>query len=166
MPMTMRDRFSAEEWNAIRELPELVVAAAASVERDTGIGATREVVTGLTEILNGARLRRDNALVQAVFEEYKEDGAGEGRILDLAEEPPADLIARTLRLCAAANSVLDAKGGDDAPEFKRWLLETAEQVVAAATSGGFLGFGGERVTPAEGTFLADLYHAFGIERSA
>ena len=161
-----RDRFTAEEWVTIRQLPELVVAAAAAVERDTGIGGTREVVTGLTEILNGARLRRDNALVQAVFEEYKQDGAGEGRILELSEEPPAGLIARTLAQCAAANALLDAKAAGDAPEFKQWLLETAEQVAAAATSGGFLGFGGDRVTAAEGSFLVDLYRAFGLERAA
>jgi hypothetical protein len=56
---------------------------------------------------------------------------------------------------------LDAKAPADATAFKAWLKHVAEKVAEASTEGGFLGFGGVRVTDAEKASIAEVAQALG-----
>lgn len=51
---------------------------------------------------------------------------------------------------------------EETVEFKYWLYSIADQVTLASKAGGFLGFGGTRVSPAEAQFLDELRDALGI----
>ena len=57
------------------------------------------------------------------------------------------------------NSILKAKAGDDAPAFRSWLKSIAQDAAEAAREGGFLGFGGEKVSEAEKATLAEIEQA-------
>jgi hypothetical protein len=65
-----------------------------------------------------------------------------------------------------ASAVLDAKAPADAPAFKAWLNGVAAKVAEASTEGGFLGFGGVKVSDAEKATLADIAKALGTTASA
>ena len=54
----------------------------------------------------------------------------------------------------------------EAEEYRQWALSIAEKVANAATEGGFLGFGGERVTPAEKSLIDDIRKALGTNAAA
>src|SRR3954452_20274712 len=57
--------------------------------------------------------------------------------------------------------ILDAKAATDAPSFKAWLKHVAEEVAEAASEGGFLGFGGVKVTDAERASIQEVAAALG-----
>ena len=52
---------------------------------------------------------------------------------------------------------------DQAEGYKKWLLGIAGKVANAATEGGFLGFGGERVSAAETAAINELASSLGVK---
>jgi hypothetical protein len=50
----------------------------------------------------------------------------------------------------------------EAEEYRQWAMSVAEKVANAATEGGFLGFGGERVTAAEKSLIDDIRKSLGV----
>jgi hypothetical protein len=51
----------------------------------------------------------------------------------------------------------------DVAAYKQWLMDIAQGVANAAKEGGFLGFGGERVSEGERQTLSLLSEALGIQ---
>ncbi len=45
--------------------------------------------------------------------------------------------------------------------YQKWIVEIAEKISNAASEGGFLGFGGQRVSDQEQQFLNEIKSAFG-----
>jgi hypothetical protein len=64
----------------------------------------------------------------------------------------ADLYTAAMRLaaleaCRQAAAIVEKRDEPaEAQAFKRWLVSVAQEVAEAATEGGFLAFGGTRVT--------------------
>ena len=156
--MTIKEDFSAIEWTILTELPVRVVASAISSDAATGLGSIIEEVTGLTQLSQGASQRPESDLVQAVFAEYKKDGEGESRTLELSQHGIENLIPETFLRAQDAALILAAHVTEpEAMAYKSWLLETAESVCAAAkTGGGILGIGGKHVSDEEAEFLSKL----------
>jgi hypothetical protein len=60
--------------------------------------------------------------------------------------------------------VLEGKvSADQADGFKSWLVAIAGKVANAGREGGFLGFGGEKVSAAETTAMQDLSSFLGVK---
>jgi hypothetical protein len=73
---------------------------------------------------------------------------------------PIAYVADVLDRAAEANALLAAKADQaQAETYKHWLVEIAESVVGAASTGGVLGIGGEQVTDTEREFRDDLAKA-------
>ena len=83
-----------------------------------------------------------------------------------ADAKPGDVVPRALEILRQASAVLDAKAPADAPAFKAWLNSVAAKVAEASTEGGFLGFGGVKVSDAEKATLGDIAKALGTTASA
>jgi hypothetical protein len=62
-----------------------------------------------------------------------------------------------------AAALVDAKAPADAPAFKEWLRKVAQATADASSEGGFLGFGGVKVSPAEQAALNDIAGALGLQ---
>jgi len=67
-------------------------------------------------------------------------------------------LARFLAIDAlrSAAAIVDQKATTDAAGFKGWLLAIAGNVAEASKEGGFLGFGGVPVSPAEKATLSEI----------
>jgi hypothetical protein len=153
--------FTDAEWGLLVGLPQSVVTAASAATSDSARKTRAESAAGLEVISDG----RGSAspLVAAVAKEIVTE-VGDP---DLGEEPPViepgdpigyaqDVLGRA----AEANALLVAKAEQaDAETYKHWLVEIAESVVGAASSGGVLGIGGETVTDSEREFRDDLAKA-------
>ena len=74
----------------------------------------------------------------------------------------ADVKARAIAALRDIGALLDAKAPEDAPTFKAWLRQTANRAAEASSEGGFLGFGGVRVSDAEKATLAEISDALGL----
>jgi hypothetical protein len=155
--------YSPVEWTILTELPIRVLAASMRADDSGDFGLLLQQATGLAELSSKANEYASSSLVQRVFEHYKSDGDGEAQTLQLSEQWIERLLPDTLQRARQANEILEAKASDeDAAAYKLWLLETAAAVCAAARTGGFLGFGGERISEKEQAFLDDLAEAFAI----
>ncbi|MBL7261956.1 hypothetical protein [Paractinoplanes lichenicola] len=153
--------FTDSEWGLLVGLPQSVLTAASAATPDSPRKTRAETAAGL-EVISDARASA-STLVAAVA------GAIVSRVGDpeIGEEPPviepSDPIAYAedvLGRAAEANALLVAKAEQaDAETYKHWLVEIAESVVGAASTGGVLGIGGEPVTDTERAFRDDLAKA-------
>jgi hypothetical protein len=55
---------------------------------------------------------------------------------------------------------------EEAAEYKQWALSVAEKVAMASSEGGFLGFGGERLSAGEKQLLGELQAALGTKTAS
>ena len=150
--------FTDAEWGLLVGLPQSVLTAASAATPDSARKTRAESAAGLG-VISDARASA-SPLVAGVA------GAVVSRVgdPDLGEEPPViepdDPIGYAqdvLREAAEANALLTAKAQPaDTETYKHWLVEIAESVVGAASTGGVLGIGGETVTETEREFRDDL----------
>jgi hypothetical protein len=153
-PLYAQWGFTDAEWGLLVGLPHAVLTAASAATPDSARKTRAESAAGQDKI-SDARASA-SALVVAVA------GAALAQAGDpeLGEEPPviepADPIGYVedvLDRAAQVNVLLAAKAsGQDAETYKHWLVEIADTVVGAASSGGVLGIGGEAVTDDERSF--------------
>lgn len=161
--MSDTNPYSSVEWTILTELPIRVLAAAMRAEETSEFGLLMQQATGLTELSSRANEYASSVLVQQVFEHYKSQGDGEAQTLQLSEQWIERLLPDTIERARQATEILNAKtDSDNAVAYKLWLLETAAAVCASARTGGFLGFGGERISEKEQEFLDSLSDAFEI----
>ncbi len=149
--VTTRADFAQDEWERLVRLPRLIVAAASAAQKDAAYRTNAEVEAGLVASARGRESK--NAFVAAVAAEALRifddrstlDGVSFGNI-------EAGIVV-VLDRVASANDALRAKADSaDAAAYRAWILKIADVVISAARSGGFLGFGGRRVTEAEKRF--------------
>ncbi|GAA2653907.1 hypothetical protein [Paractinoplanes durhamensis] len=160
-PLYSKLGFTDAEWGLLVGLPQSVLTAASAATPDSTRKTRAESEAG-TDVISDGRASF-SPLVSAVASALLE------RVGDpeLGEEPPviepADPIAYVedvLGRAAEANALLTAKAEQaDAETYKHWLVEIAESVVGAASTGGVLGIGGEAVTDDERAFRDDLANA-------
>jgi hypothetical protein len=153
--------FTDSEWGLLVGLPQAVLTAASAATPDSTRKTRAETAAGL-DVISDARASA-STLVAAVA------AAIVSRVgdPDLGEEPPviepsdpAGYAADVLGRAAEANALLAAKAAQaDAETYKHWLVEIAESVVGAASTGGVLGLGGEAVTDSEREFRDQLAKA-------
>jgi hypothetical protein len=122
------------------------------------IGALREsfAVAGAMRAARG----EGDTLVSEVAAAYE---TGEGR--DMARDvlkshargkKPAEVVEAAIAELGAVSRLVAEKAPDAAPGFRAWLTAIAGRVAEAGTEGGFLGFGGEKVSAAEKATLDRL----------
>jgi len=146
--------FSDEEWGLLVGLPQSVLTAASAAESDGTRRTMAENAAGLETIAAG----RESAspLVAAVAGEIVtrvgDPEAGEEMPVISPTDPQA-LIDDVLNRAREAAALLAARVDEgEAGAYRHWLVEIAEQVVGAASSGGVLGLGGEVVSDSERRF--------------
>lgn len=156
--------FTAEEWQVLRDTPSLV-AAAVMLAGGSGLGGSfAESVAAGTRIYDGAK--SSDALVKAIAAP-DETRAAQARLKELlplseAARAPEKMRALALESLPRALAILNGKGfAAEADAFRAWCEEIATAVAKAGSEGGFLGFGGERVSGAERELLAALAAAAG-----
>ena len=59
-------------------------------------------------------------------------------------------------------NILAAKAPQHSATYSAWVSEIAQKVAESSTEGGFLGFGGERVSEGERAFLNELKGALSV----
>ncbi len=162
--MARQTQYTAEEWEILAGLPQLITVAAISAEKDDPQETIREGIAGLRGILSGARARTE--LVRFVVADFDGDRDEQGNLLPIAHEFTNRQagIAMTLEQCRKAVHILAAKATpEEAAEYREWLVTIAQDVCAAVRSGGVFGLGGTRISPAEEEFINKLATTLQVE---
>ena len=169
--MGVRESFDDDEWFLLGSLPAMIAAAMSSASPG---GTIREMLAGMRRTVEGRRDHPDSELVGALLEK----AAGWDEAKEKAKDYRARLDARlgeagvttreslheqVVADCARAAALVDARcAPDEANAYKSWCVAIARDVANAAKEGGFLGFGGERVSEAERETMARIEGALGV----
>ncbi len=160
--MTAKSAFAPEEWNALRNTPNLVAAAMMLAGNSGLFGSFKESFATAQGLLQG--LSNDNELIKALSQREEISAAQEfvrGQIsFSEARQAPAKFSNLATTSVASSLGILRAKGTpDDVVAYKKWLVDVAGKISQAAKESGFLGFGGELVSDGEEAFMTALTNA-------
>lgn len=158
--MLDKTRFGPEEWTLILMSPTIAGMAITAADPSGLWGMLKESFASGTALVAAKTDPNANPLIKAVVADF-ETADGRGEIKDalkarFAGTPPDEVVPTALSLLNDVARVLDAKAPEDAASFKSWLEEISQKVAEASKEGGFLGFGGVRVSDAEKATLADI----------
>ena len=163
--MANQSSFTADEWTRLLEAPMLAGMAVSAAEPSGLFGMLKESFATGKLLVQTKGDASANELVKAVAEAYGtaegRKAASEGMKAKLAGAAPADMKARSLDTLRQVSVLLAAKAPADAAAFKAWLEHISHNVAEASSEGGFLGFGGVRVSEAEKATLAEIATALG-----
>jgi hypothetical protein len=164
-----------DELNLLANVPQMIGSAMAFAGRSGLFGTGKEMFASAQSVLAGVKDYPNNALIQAVVPDPKSAdrnaeiaqarGArdwGMARMKAKGIDSADKFRTQTLEDCRAAAQLLTSKvSPQEASEYKQWAMAVAEKVAMASTEGGFLGFGGERLSAGEKQLLAELKSALG-----
>jgi hypothetical protein len=158
--MATKADFTADEWKKILSSPVLA-GVAVTVADPSGLwGLLQEGIASGRALIEAKNNPGANALVKELVDELiTSDGrttARDGVKAELTGKAPEEIRKQALSTLAEVGAILDAKAPQDAPEFKGWLKHIAEQVAEASSEGGFLGFGGVKVSDKEKATIAEI----------
>jgi hypothetical protein len=162
--MGLRQVLAPEEWARVVGAPMLAAIAVTAAEPGGLWGAVKEGAA-VAGALRAARGLADNPLIAEIVAAYD---TAEGR--DLARgvlkaeargKPPAEVVEAAVAELGAVAALVAVRVPEAAPGFRAWLREIAAKVAEAGAEGGFLGFGGEKLSAAEKATLARLEAVLG-----
>jgi hypothetical protein len=151
--MAVKDSFAPDEWARVVGAPMLAGIAVTAADPGGLWGAVKEGTATATALRAGAQTGGAGGLIKEVTSAYE---TSEGRDLargvlkDRAKgKQPAEVVDAAVAELGAVAALVASKAPQEAPAFKDWLKEIAAKVAEAGTEGGFLGFGGVKVSEAE-----------------
>jgi hypothetical protein len=162
--MALRDNFTAEEWARVVGAPMLAGIAVTAAEPGGLWGAVKESAA-VAGAMGRAKAEGGDALIGEIVAAY---ATAEGR--DLARgvlkaeargRKPAEVVDAAVNELREVSALVSEKAPASAVAFREWLKSVAGRVAEAGTEGGFLGFGGEKVSAAEKATLERLGTALG-----
>ncbi len=161
--MANKDSFTLEEWKSVMASP-MLASMAVTLADPSGIwGMIQEGMANARALIDAKSDAEANELIKALGSEFQ---TSEGRGLaqeklksELTGKSPVEIKAQVLEQLGEAARILDAKAPEDAAVFKAWLEGVAHKVSEAASEGGFLGFGGVKVSDAEKASISDVSRA-------
>ena len=161
--MANKDSFTLEEWKSVMASP-MLASMAVTLADPSGIwGMIQEGMANARALIDAKSDAGANELIKALGSEFQtSDGRGlaqEKLKSELTGKSPVEIKAQVLEQLGEAARILDAKAPEDAAVFKAWLEGVAHKVSEAASEGGFLGFGGVKVSDAEKASISDVSRA-------
>jgi hypothetical protein len=170
--MSTKADFTPEEWESLLEAPMKIAYAIVASGAPGPIQMAQEMFAVARATVEPTVNATDNALVNAVASDLKastqDSEARKATRAGLQEDMQdvkeiAQLRAVGVEGARAVAALLAAKvPAEEAEGFKLWLIGIAQKVAEAAKEGGFLGFGGTRVTDEEKATLGELAGVLGV----
>ncbi len=163
--MLTKADFNAEEWNVIRRAPFMAGLVVVAASPSGPIGLVQEMFAVTKTLSDVKQHGSSSGLVKAVVADLETAEARQaGTPPELQGKPPEQLRIAALEACRRAAAVVEKKAKpDETQAFKEWLVAVGQKVAQAAKEGGFLGFGGTRMSEQETSALKDLTSALGVK---
>ena len=158
--MTTQAAFTTEQWNLLRIVPSLVVDGVSTVDPSGIFGTIKEALDGMTEKIESLQQGSEIELLDAMLSDKSilklpdpKTLAGEGNY----KQQIVNFKSAVLDYIRdAANLVSQKASPEEARAYKQMIISVAEKAAKASKEGGFLGFGGVRVSNAEQSFINEV----------
>lgn len=167
--------FTDEEQFLLMSVPAMIGSAVSMSEKSGVIGTVKEAMSNAKSLISGIKEYPTNQVLKNVLpiieerkealeyaQKYKQKALS--RMKEKGIDNPDKFKQQLLQDCNEVAKILDAKASNqDKHEYKEWAMAIAEKVAMASKEGGFLGFGGQRVSPGEVEIINDVALALGSE---
>lgn len=152
----MKDKFTPEEWAKLRDTPSLVALATAMAGSSGLFGTIGEMFTASKTVFEGTTSSND--LIKAVAQKEELEASRETIKQSAGDAANAKENLRVAALASVqhAKNILSSKAPEHSSHYLAWVENIAQKVAESSKEGGFLGFGGERVSEGEKAFLDEL----------
>lgn len=165
--MANKTTFTPEEWKQVLESVMLSGMAVTAADPSGLIGMLKESMATGRSLVAAKSDPQSNELVRAVASDFEtsegRQAARERLKATLQGGNAGDVKTRSIAALHAIAVLIEAKAPEDAPGFKTWLQHIAAGAAEAANEGGFMGFGGVKVSDKERATLAELSSALGLK---
>jgi hypothetical protein len=158
--MVTNSAFSSDEWVRVMASPMVASMAITAAEPSGLWGILKEGMAGGWALVQAKQDAQANPLVKTLADAFASGEAREQARAHLQATfsglKQMQLKAKAIDELRAVGAIVKSKAPQDAPGFKHWLESVAAKVAEAATEGGFLGFGGTKVSEAEKAALSEI----------
>jgi hypothetical protein len=164
--MAKQDAFTAEEWTLLRLVPSLVAGGMAAADPSGLFSSIKESFAGAKGMAEAFKMNSSLELFSALAADRSIPGMPDPKALlgeGSREQQMDNLKSAVLERVKSAVALVAAKASPaEADAYRQMLLGVAQQAADASKEGGFLGFGGVRVSDKERAFIAEVKGAAGI----
>jgi hypothetical protein len=163
--MSLKESFTPEEWSTLTSAPQTVAAAVMMAGFSGFIGSTKEALSVVTSMTEGAN--SSSPLIREISAR-EEIMAGQTALRARTATLDPQRYKQQLNTMAVDESrksveIIGRHAASEVEPYKQWLMKIAYDVANAAKEGGFLGFGGERVSDGERQTISQLSAALGVK---
>lgn len=163
--MAKQDSFTSEEWTLLRLAPSLVASGTAAADPSGLFSSIKESLAGAKGMAESFKANSGLELFAALAADRSIPGMPDPKTL-LGEGPREqqmqNLKTAVLERVESAVALVASKASSaEAQAYRQMLVSVAEQAANASKEGGFLGFGGVRVSNKEQAFITEVKTASG-----
>lgn len=164
--MASQDSFSSDEWTLLRIVPSLVAGGVAAADPSGIFSSIKESFAGAKGAGEAFKANAGLELFAALAADRSMPGMPDAKTLlgeGSREQQMQNLKNAVLERVRSAVSVVAAKATPaEAEAYRQMLASVAERAANASNEGGFLGFGGVRVSDKEQAFITEVKAAASI----
>jgi hypothetical protein len=163
--MATKTTFSPEEWQLLMESVVSSGVAVSAAEPSGLWGTLKEGFASARAIAEVKNNPQADELIKAIASDI-ETSDGRKRLQDglrkKLQGKPEEIKSRSIEMLQQASRLLDTKAPQDALAVKTWMREIGQRVAEAAPEGGWMGFGGVKVSAAEQATVSEIAKALNL----
>jgi hypothetical protein len=164
--MAKQDTFTSEEWSLVRLAPSLVSGGMSAADPSGIFASIKEATAGAGAMMDALKGGGSNELFSAMAADRSIPSIPDPKTLvgeGTREQQMANFKSAVLDRVKQATGLVAAKASPaEAQAYKQMIVGIAEKAAEASKEGGFLGFGGVRVSDKEQAFISEVKRASGI----
>src|SRR6266478_566033 len=162
--MATKADFTADEWNQIQRAPFMAGLAVVAASPSGPFGVVKELFA-VGKMLGEVKSQEtSNDLIKALVADIEAGAKDLSAPAELKGKTPEQVKSYAIESLRQVAALIDKKTKpDEAQGFKQWLVSVAQKVAEAAKEGGFLGFGGTRVSEEEAATIKELSTILGVK---
>ena len=161
--MSDKTDFSVEEWQILLQSPGAAGIYIMMADPNFVIGSMKEALALSAGILQKEKDTNNSQLLSSILAEFKDREMAKQAQLKFEKKDLASVKQKAFDTLQKAASILDQKASEEeAIEIKSWLYQMCVKVANAAKEGGFLGFGGTKVSDKEKAALGEVAELMGV----
>jgi len=149
----LREMFDESEWLKVRSGPLQALYHVATAAMSGPVGLVKEFTAATDAVSEATQTAGPESLVGAAFG----DGLAQDQLTQLAKDRPESRVV--LDGLHESIALIARKSPADAQAYRDVVLNAAQRAAEATKEGGFLGFGGTKVSEAEQRALNDIRNA-------
>lgn len=163
--MATQSTFTSDEWNLLRLAPALVSGGMSAADPSGIFSSIKEAAAG-AGAMRDALKAGTSELFKAMAADASIPGVPDPKSL-LGEGPREQQLqsfkSAVLDRVRQAVALVGQKGAPgEADAYKAMIVDVAQKAADASKEGGFLGFGGVRVSDKEQAFINEVKRAVGL----